>query len=122
MKPKSQLRRPVPKGLAQGEKLARAPLPDATSFSEWGWVGTEVHSATGIGPQHRATACGFRKYICKNKHAPVKVSSPPAVPQDAEDDVVVISDDEPDCSVKACKANPNCCNYLGQQKWESEGT
>lgn len=126
MSTRPQLRRPLPKGLAQGESLARAPLLSTTTFSEWGWVGTEVLSAADIGPQHRAAACGFRKHACKNRHAPVKPQSSPlpdADSQAAEDDIVVISsDDEPECSPKVCKTNPNCCNYVGQQKWENEGT
>ncbi|KAG8727357.1 hypothetical protein FRC12_022558, partial [Ceratobasidium sp. 428] len=120
--PARQLRRPV-------AKYAFDPPPangfaggtvGGTSFSEWGWVGTEVQSADGIGPQHRATACGFRKHICKNKQAPTKAPTQQAAPHDAEDEVVVISDDEPECSVKTCKNNPNCCNYLGQGKWLNE--
>ena len=39
-----------------------------------------------------------------------------------EDDVIVISDDDaPPCTKKLCRANPNCLNYLGQEKWEEEG-
>ncbi|CUA74929.1 ubiquitin carboxyl-terminal hydrolase 48 [Rhizoctonia solani] len=119
---RNQLRRPVPKGLARGERLSRSAFATAATFSEWGWVGTEVGAAEDIGPQHRAAACGFRKRICKNKSAP-RVDPPPAK-SGAEDDVVVISsdDDEPECSIKACKANPNCCNYLGQRNWENEAT
>ncbi|CAE6465896.1 unnamed protein product, partial [Rhizoctonia solani] len=119
---RNQLRRPVPKGLARGERLSRSAFATAATFPEWGWVGTEVGVAEDIGPQHRAAACGFRKHICKNKSAP-RVDPPPAKPG-AEDDVVVISsdDDEPECSIKACKANPNCCNYLGQRNWENEAT
>ncbi|CAE6490373.1 unnamed protein product [Rhizoctonia solani] len=116
-----QLRRPVPKGLTRGERLSRTAFATAATFSEWGWVGVEVNAAEDIGPQHRATACGFRKRICKNKHAP-RANPPPTEPG-AEDDVVVISsDDEPECSAKNCKANPNCCNHLGQRNWENEAT
>ncbi|CAE7168504.1 unnamed protein product [Rhizoctonia solani] len=119
---RQQLRRPVPKGLARGERLSRSAFATAATFSEWGWVGTEVSAAEDIGPQHRAAACGFRKRICKNKFAP-RVDPPPAK-SGAEDDVVVISsdDDEPECSIRACKANPNCCNHLGQRVWENEAT
>ncbi|KAG8727339.1 hypothetical protein FRC12_022595, partial [Ceratobasidium sp. 428] len=120
--PARQLRRPIPKytfDLPPANGLAGGTV-GGTSFSEWGWVGTEVQSADGIGPQHRATACGFRKHICKNKQAPTKAPTQLAAPHDAEDEVVVISDDEPECSVKTCKTNPNCCNYLGQGKWLNE--
>ncbi|CAE6449091.1 unnamed protein product [Rhizoctonia solani] len=117
----TQLRRPVPKGLARGEHLPHAKLATAAAFSEWGWVGTEINAAEDIGPQHRAAACGFRKHICKNEHA--RRADPPPAKSGAEDDVVVISsDDRPECSIRACKANPNCCNHLGQQKWENEAT
>lgn len=119
---RTQLRRPVPKGLAQGERLSKLPITSTSAFSEWGWVGTEVHSAEDIGPQHRAAACGFRKHICKNRHAPRKTPTPPSEPTPDDDVVVISSDDEPECSTKACKNNPNCCNYLGQQNWENEGS
>ncbi|QRW14456.1 ubiquitin carboxyl-terminal hydrolase [Ceratobasidium sp. AG-Ba] len=112
-----QLRRPVPKNtsnLSRGHEVV-----DGASFSEWGWVGTEIHSATDIGPQHRATACGFRKPICKNKHAPKTAT--PVDPND-DDDIVIISDDETECTAKGCKTNPNCCNYMGQAKWQHEAS
>lgn len=66
--------------------------------------------------------------FCVNKyaHKPEKRSSP--VPKrdvadgELQDDVIVISDDEPPpCSKKLCKNNPNCLNYLGQDTWEDEG-
>jgi ubiquitin carboxyl-terminal hydrolase 48 len=37
-------------------------------------------------------------------------------------DVVIISDDEtPSCSKKYCSKNPNCLNYLAQDRWEDAG-
>ena len=46
----------------------------------------------------------------------------PSVDGELDDDIIVISDDEqPSCSKKLCKANPNCLNYLGQEMWEDEG-
>ncbi|KAF8758544.1 Cysteine proteinase [Rhizoctonia solani] len=114
---RGQSRRPVPKGLARGERLSRSAFAIAAT-PEWGWVGTEVSAAEDIRPQHRAAACGFRKYICKNQHAP---RTNPPNESGTEDDVVVISsDDAPECSIKSCKANPNCCNHLGQRTWENE--
>ncbi|KAG8713111.1 hypothetical protein FRC11_013264, partial [Ceratobasidium sp. 423] len=88
----TQLRRPVPKGLARGERLPHAKLATAAAFSEWGWVGTEVNAAEDIGPQHRAAACGFRKHICKNGYA--RRADPPPAKSGAEDEVVVISSDD----------------------------
>ncbi|KAF8682576.1 Cysteine proteinase [Rhizoctonia solani] len=114
---RGQSRRPVPKGLARGERLSRSAFAIAAT-PEWGWVGTEVSAAEDIRPQHRTAACGFRKYICKNQHAP---RTNPPNESGTEDDVVVISsDDAPECSIKSCKANPNCCNHLGQRTWENE--
>lgn len=50
--------------------------------------------------------------------APAKVAK-----GELEDDIIVISeDDHPVCDSRTCKSNPNCVNYLGQDKWENEGT
>lgn len=124
---------PVPKGLAAGEQLQRSTLTGSDS-SAWGWVGTEVLDASEITQEHRLIACGLSKRnrypICPNKYAPTdkQKASPrdevtlPSVDGELDDDVIVISDDEPQqCSKKICKNNPNCLNYLGQEKWEDEG-
>lgn len=122
------------KGLAPGEQLKRSTLPGNNS-SPWGWVGTEVVSPSEITSEHLLIACGLSERnhypCCPNKysslpHTPATVQSPahskqPAVNGELDEDVIVISDDDPQCARSSCKANPNCLNYLGQDNWEGEG-
>ncbi|KAL1717465.1 hypothetical protein EV715DRAFT_253708 [Schizophyllum commune] len=138
MAPKRK-RRDEQKGLAPGQVLKRAKLLGNTS-SPWGWVGTDVLDAAHITDEHRLAACGFNQPVCANKYAPEyrqmqkekhrrakerktreKHDSSPA---GGTDEVIVISDTEeaqPECTKKLCnKGNPNCLNYLGQDKWEDE--
>ncbi|KAI4525001.1 hypothetical protein K525DRAFT_261907 [Schizophyllum commune Loenen D] len=138
MAPKRK-RRDEQKGLAPGQVLKRAKLLGNTS-SPWGWVGTDVLDAAHITDEHRLAACGFNQPLCANKYAPEyrqmqkekqrrakerktkeKRDSSPA---GGMDEVIVISDTEeaqPECLKKLCnKGNPNCLNYLGQDKWEDE--
>lgn len=120
----------TPKGLAAGEQLKRSTLGGNDS-SPWGWVGTEVFDPSQITQEHRMRTCGLsrrnRLPFCPNKYALVdKKRTPPrrgaAANGELDDDVIVISDDElPPCSKKLCKNNPNCLNYLGQERWEDEG-
>lgn len=120
----------MPKGLAAGEQLKRSLLIGNDS-SAWGWVGTEVLDRSEITQEHRMITCGLSKRsrhpFCPNKYAPVykqRASPRNDIAKDGEldDDVIVISDDElPPCSKKLCRNNPNCLNYLGQEKWEGEG-
>ena len=139
MAPKRK-RRDEQKGLAPGQVLKRAKLLGNAS-SPWGWVGTDVLDAAHITDEHRLAACGFNQPLCANKYAPEyrqmqkekqrrakerkareKRDSSPA---GGTDEVIVISDTEeaqPECTKKLCnKGNPNCLNYLGQDKWEDEG-
>ena len=45
-----------------------------------------------------------------------------ALGEEPTKDVVIISDDEtPTCSKKHCSKNPNCLNYLAQDRWEDSG-
>lgn len=123
---------PAPKGLAPGEHLKRSALVGRISDPAWGWVGTDVRDPAGITPEHRMRACGLyrgsKHSYCSNKYAsqnsaPNKgASNQEATSGELDDDVIVISDDEPPpCSKKLCRGNPNCLNYLGQDKWECEG-
>ena len=86
-----------------------------------------------ITQEHRQRACGFSPYVgfpfCRNKaEADASQSTAPVVDvtpdQDDQDTIIVLSDsdEEPECSKKACKHNPNCLNYLGWEKWHEEGT
>lgn len=133
--PPKRLRRasPTQSGLNAGERLKRTKLTDSKVYSAWGWVSTEVTDVSHITPQHRLATCGFSDNspfpICPNRFAASNASSPVKSRQssggagvEADDDVIVISDDESSkCSLKACKSNPYCLNYLGQEKWEDEG-
>ncbi|KAF8843558.1 cysteine proteinase [Paxillus ammoniavirescens] len=125
---------PAPKGLAAGEQLKRAKLAGRES-SAWGWVGTEVSDPSQITLVHRLMTCGLsgrngnpfcgNKYVSKpdkHKPAPSTEEPEPAVAKgELENDIIVVSDDEPPpCNKKVCKNNPNCLNYLGQEKWEDE--
>ena len=133
--PPKRLRRasPAQSGLNAGERLKRTKLTDSRVYSAWGWVGTEVTDVSQITQQHRLATCGFSKNslqkICPNRFAVSKASSPvkgslnsEVAEAEADDDVIVISDDEsPQCNARTCKSNPYCLNYLGQEKWEDEG-
>jgi ubiquitin carboxyl-terminal hydrolase 48 len=123
-----------PKGLASGELLKRNAI---TSGSAWGWVGTEVIDLADITLEHRMSACNLSqrndvphcisKFTAKEDEGHAKISKErqpplPSVDGELDDDIIIISDDEqPSCSKKLCKANPNCLNYLGQEMWEDEG-
>jgi hypothetical protein len=123
------------KGLAPGEQLKRSTLPGNNS-SPWGWVGTEVVNPSEISSEHLLVACGLsernRHPCCPNKHSLVSHNlaieasqthyKEPPVDGELDEDVIVISDDEPSqCARKSCKTNLNCLNYLGQEDWEDEG-
>ncbi|KAF8503303.1 cysteine proteinase [Russula emetica] len=118
-------------GLAPGERFKRHKLMSNSEGdwdSPWGWVGTNVTDASGIAEEHLLATCGFsrnsRHVFCSNKYRkhPAKTASPvePVISgEDPAKDIVVISDDEtPTCSKKYCTKNPNCLNYLAQDRWE----
>jgi hypothetical protein len=124
-----------PKGLQPGEQLNRNALPSSSSLSPWAWVGNIVADTADITLEHRLASCNLswkNPGFCPNKysagnpkangnslHASVQA---PSAAGELQDDIIVISDDdEPSCSKKKCKANPNCLNYLGQQAWQDDG-
>ena len=121
---------PASNGLSAGEQLKRSTLAGNDSPT-WGWVGTEVLDSSQITTEHRMMSCGFSSRnkipFCPNKYASVEkqIKSPREAldsSTSAPDDIIVISDDEPPlCNKKLCRNNPNCLNYLGQDKWEDEG-
>ncbi|KAF9218284.1 cysteine proteinase, partial [Gyrodon lividus] len=135
MPPKRKRRAsPPPKGLPAGEPLKRAKLAGSES-STWGWVGTEASDPSHITLGHRLMTCGLsgrngnpfcgNKYVSKPempKLAPSAENSETSVAKgELENDIIIVSDDEPPpCNKKVCKNNPNCLNYLGQEKWENE--
>jgi len=84
--------------------------------------------------EHRMTASNLSMRngnpLCQNKfsvsrqESPVFDASPNATHVNGElsEDIIVVSDaDEPLCTKKACKRNPYCLNYLGQDMWDDEG-
>ncbi|KAI0688254.1 cysteine proteinase [Cytidiella melzeri] len=131
MPPKRRRRAsPVAQGLSAGERLKRAKLSGHDQLA-WAWVGTEVTNAASITQEHRLATCGFSDSstfpFCASKYqkASVKQENLKAAATKAEgeldDDFIVVTDEEaPNCSSKSCKNNPNCLNYLGQEKWENE--
>ena len=121
-------------GLAPGERFKRHKLTsnlDGDWDSPWGWVGTNVTDASEIDEEHLLATCSFsrrsRHVFCANKYRkhPAKTAPPVESVISGEDptkDVVIISDDDtPTCSKKYCSKNPNCLNYLGQDRWEDAG-
>jgi hypothetical protein len=120
-------RKREPKGLGRGEQLKRTKLA-GVDFCNWNWIGAEVVDTSQITPEHRLAACGLESWrpICPNKYAPKlrnsKSKAPKSsVPLDNSEDVVI--EDEPPhlCDKTTCRKNPNCLNYLGQEKWENSG-
>lgn len=126
---------PSQSGLSAGERLKRTKLTGNAAYSAWGWVGTEVADTSEITQEHRLATCGLSRSstqpLCRNKFLDKQKTPCIAVTNDnlglsegegLADEVIVISDDEgPVCNNKACKHNPYCLNYLGQDKWENAG-
>ena len=124
-------------GLAAGERLKRQKLA-GNEYLAWSWVGAEVSKPNQITLEHRLATCGFsdtNSYpFCSNKFSlELKSKSAPrqnkrkkAKTADGElaEDIIIVSDDDspsPACNSRLCRSNPNCLNYLGQEKWENEG-
>lgn len=123
---------PAAQGLSAGEKLKRIKL-SGNEHLAWSWVGTEVTNPADITLEHRLATCGFsdrnRNRVCANKHTsatlngfPIKEETvQPIASGELEDDIIVVPDDESlPCDSKTCRSNPNCLNYLGQEKWQNE--
>lgn len=125
---------PAAQGLSAGEKLKRAKL-SGNEHLAWSWVGTEATSAADIAPEHLLATCGFSRRnnhpFCPNRYAAAPPNAAASTTEgqpsasasgELEDDIIVVSDEESSaCGSKICKSNPNCLNYLGQEKWEDEG-
>lgn len=121
-------------GLTAGERLKRHKLTTDLSGdwdTPWGWVGTSVTDASCITEEHLLATCGFSRrshhVFCANKYrkCPAKtvdLSEAVVLGEEPVKDVVIISDDEtPTCSKRHCSKNPNCLNYLAQDRWEDAG-
>ncbi|KIK57675.1 hypothetical protein GYMLUDRAFT_75287 [Collybiopsis luxurians FD-317 M1] len=115
--------------LTAGQVLRRDEL------NSWGWAGTEVTDSSSITREHLLATCGFSRrnnhsfchnnYTSETRIQTSKQASRNNTRKEESDDVIVISDGEnetPSCSKKSCKKNPNCLNYLGQDKWQDEGS
>lgn len=130
MPPHRRNRSPAPsKGLAPGESLKRFLVPTRNPQSAlWAWVGSEVSQAADITTEHCLMTCGLSVRcgypFCMNKYGGSQLRQAPTTQKHygtGEDDIIIISDDEEKCTKRSCKDNPNCLNYLGQDKWEDEG-
>ncbi|SJL00507.1 uncharacterized protein ARMOST_03820 [Armillaria ostoyae] len=124
MPPKRKLRASSPNGLAPGQLLKRNTLL-GNMTAPWAWVGTEVVASSEITQEHLLATCGLSRRndysFCRNRYAPDYLRPSPLPTDDAEDGVIVISDDEEfTCTKQSCKYNPYCLNYLGQELWEDE--
>ncbi|KAF7363613.1 hypothetical protein MSAN_01018400 [Mycena sanguinolenta] len=123
---------PTSKGLAAGQPLKRT--AHAVLASSWGWVGSEATALEHITAEHLSATCGLSTRnthpFCRNRYATRPTKKERKKPQapvngEIEEDIIVISSDTDDeenmhCTKRLCKNNPNCLNYLGQQKWEDE--
>ena len=112
--PPKRRRQPSP-----AEKTKRS-APSDSKTSPWGWVGTEVKDVSALTTEHILATCGFSS---RNSHSLClnRFNNGPANDK-LDNDIIVITDEETSqCSRKVCKNNPNCLNYLGQEKWEDNG-
>jgi hypothetical protein len=101
------------------EKTKRS-VPSDSRTSPWGWVGTEVKAVSALTAEHVLATCGFSARnspsLCPNR------LTQGSAHDKLDNDIIVITDEETSqCSRKVCKNNPNCLNYLGQEKWEDDG-
>ncbi|KDQ34247.1 hypothetical protein PLEOSDRAFT_152885 [Pleurotus ostreatus PC15] len=130
MPPKRRRRASPPaKGLPAGQKLQRNALA-TPMHSPWSWVDTEIQDVNKISHEHRLAACGFSSRngypFCSNKFSDTSQTKVPESSKGGDgnndDNVIIVTDDEsqPECSKKACKNNPKCLNYLGQETWVAE--
>lgn len=124
---------PSVQGLSAGERLKRVKLASHDHLA-WAWVGTDVRDPAEITQEHCSATCGFSDTIsslfCVNRfreppelQPKEEVADSPVAEGELEDDIIVVTDDDSPavCSPKVCKSNPNCLNYLSQEKWENEG-
>jgi hypothetical protein len=121
-------------GTAADRPIKRTVLAHNNS-APWAWVGTEVVAPSDITPEHCLIACGLSERnnypFCTNKYPTPSLVSGDVLTasqrrksgdEDKDEDIIEISGGETSlCSAKACKFNPNCLNYLGQEEWENEG-
>lgn len=118
---------PPRRGLAPGESLNRYLVPTHnTQPALWAWVGSEVTQESDVSTEHCLMTCGMSARnvypFCANKYAASQIPNTAVKEEIAlDEEIIIVSDDGIKCSKKGCKGNPNCLNYLGQDKWEDEG-
>ncbi|PFH54210.1 hypothetical protein AMATHDRAFT_135316 [Amanita thiersii Skay4041] len=101
------------------EKVKRNNTADSQT-SPWSWAGTEVQDLSLLTTEHLLLTCGFSARS-PFSFCPNHFSSPPVSDDSIGGDIIIITDDDTAlCSKKICKNNPNCLNYLGQEKWEND--
>ena len=102
----------------------------------WNWAGKVARTVQEITPDFRLRACGLaaanNSPLCRNQYADHilidgEVEKEGSVrgkkrrklesKAKSEDDATEVHE----CSKKACKTNPHCLNWLGQEDWEDEG-
>jgi hypothetical protein len=118
-------------GLAAGERLKRHKLASDDWDSPWGWVGTGVTDVSRITEEHLLATCNFsrrsRLPLCANKYQKCSTKSVDLVEtvesgEEQVQEVIIISEDgTPTCSKRNCSKNPNCLNYIAQDRWEDAG-
>jgi ubiquitin carboxyl-terminal hydrolase 48 len=122
---------PHGKGLPPGEIMKRD-RQAGSNFVAWGWVGSDVSDVSDISREHILATCNFSSqngfFLCGNSYRSLPTVATTKQGTNIGDaahdgDVIVISDDDgtPECNKKACRKNPQCLNYLGQEVWENEG-
>lgn len=113
----------TPARVAPGKILRRANLAGNTS-APWAWVGLEVVSSAEITSEHRRISCGFsernKHQLCRNTHSPKAAKPKEPTPKESEDVIIISDDEEPVCTSKLCKTNPNCLNYIDTDCWLEE--
>ncbi|KAF8643800.1 hypothetical protein AX16_008818 [Volvariella volvacea WC 439] len=124
--PLKRKRRPSPHARAPESAVSSNKLlVSRPGASLWGWVGSEVFTPDQITREHILATCGFSKArnyaFCPNKYRVARQSGHDDSGASEEDVIIVSDDDNPQCSKIKCRLNPNCLNYLGQEKWEDAG-
>jgi hypothetical protein len=106
---------PKRKSRAASTRQAKRGKVDIADYTAWGWVGSDVLRPEQITRAHFMTAYGF------NSHGKVFHSCKYTAETAGEDEDTAVVVEENHCDTKACRKNPLCTNFLGQEKWENTG-
>lgn len=107
---------PKRKSRAASTRQAKRGKVDIADYSAWGWVGLDVLKLEQITRAHLMIAYGFSSHG-KVFH-PCKYTTETA---GEDEDTAVVVVEENICDKKACRKDPLCTNFLGQEKWENAG-